>query len=215
MEKPNRSTILQELTSTIMKGDTQETVRLIELGLENNMSSQEIMDHVMIPASDRIAEEFRGADFYIPDVLFALRPIKTGLAVLRSHSSAVADNAHKILITTVAGDIHDIGKTMVAIFLQMSGCEVIDLGVDTTATEILQAVVEHKPTVLALSSLLTTTMGEMANVIELLEEKRLRRSIKVIVGGGPVSDNFAEFIGADGYAPNAMEAVGLVKKIIA
>jgi 5-methyltetrahydrofolate--homocysteine methyltransferase len=118
------------------------------------------------------------------------------------------------VVATVAGDIHDIGKNMVAIFLQVNGYEVIDLGVDVPAKEILQAVVEHKPAVLALSSLLTTTMGEMANVIEILENKRLRRSLKVIVGGGPVSENFAEFIGADGYSPNALETVNLVKNLI-
>ncbi|HHY29170.1 MAG TPA: cobalamin-binding protein, partial [Syntrophaceticus sp.] len=99
-------------------------------------------------------------------------------------------------------------------FLQVNGYDVIDLGVDVPADEILQAVVEHKPAVLALSSLLTTTMGEMANVIETLEKNRLRRSLKVLVGGGPVSDNFAEFIGADGYCPHAPETVNLVKKLL-
>jgi 5-methyltetrahydrofolate--homocysteine methyltransferase len=212
--KPKRSSILQELNTSIMKGDTQETVRLIELGLKNNMSSQEIMDNALIPASKRIAEEFRGADFYIPDVLFALRPIKTGLTMIKNLSTQVIKYPHKIVIATVAGDIHDIGKNMVAIFLQVNGYEVIDLGVDVPAKEILQAVVEHKPAVLALSSLLTTTMGEMAIVIEILENKRLRRSLKVIVGGGPVSENFAEFIGADGYSPNALETVNLVKNLI-
>ncbi len=197
-----------------MKGDAQETVRLIELGLKNNMSSQEIMENILIPASKRIAEEFRGADFYIPDVLFALRPIKTGLTVIKNLSPQVIKYPHKIVCATVAGDIHDIGKSLVTIFLQVNGYDVIDLGVDVPADEILQAVVEHKPAVLALSSLLTTTMGEMANVIETLEKNRLRRSLKVLVGGGPVSDNFAEFIGADGYCPHAPETVNLVKKLL-
>mgnify|MGYP000926522196 CR=1 FL=1 len=212
--KPTRSQILHELNTLIMNGDTQETAHLIELGLKNNLSSQEIIDNVIIPVSKRIAEKFRGADFYIPDVLFALRPIKTGLAVLKNLSPQVTKYPHKIVIATVAGDIHDIGKSLVAIFLQINGYEVIDLGVDVPADRISQAVEEHKPAVLALSSLLTTTMGEMANVIETLEKNRLRRPLKVIVGGGPVSDNFAEFIGADGYCPHAPETVNLVKRIL-
>lgn len=212
--KPKRSRILQELNTSIMNGNAQETACLIELGFKNNLSSQEIMDSILIPASKRIAEEFRGADFYIPDVLFALRPIKTGLAVIKNLSPQVIKHPQKIMCATVAGDIHDIGKSLVTIFLQVNGYDVIDLGVDVPADEILQAVVEHKPTVVALSSLLTTTMGEMANIIETLEKNRLRRSLKVIVGGGPVSDNFAEFIGADGYCPHAPETVNLVKKLL-
>jgi 5-methyltetrahydrofolate--homocysteine methyltransferase len=211
--KLKRSQIMPELNSSIMKGDTEETAHLIELALKNNLSSQEIMDNVLIPVSKRIAEKFRGSDFYIPDVLLALRPIKMGLAVLKDLSPQVVKYPHKVVVATVAGDIHDIGKNLVAIFLQINGYQVIDLGVDVPADEIIQAVEEKKAAVLALSSLLTTTMGEMAKVIELLEKKRLRRSVKVIVGGGPVSENFAEFIGADGYSPHAPDIINLVNKL--
>lgn len=208
------SMILHKLNTAIMSGDTQETARLIELGLANNLSSLEIMDSVIIPISKRVAEKFRGADFYIPDVLFAMRPIKTGLAVLKDLSPQEIKHPCKIVVATVAGDIHDIGKNLVSIFLQISGYQVLDLGVDVPADEIVQTVEEHKPAALALSSMLTTTMGEMANVIEILEKKRLRRSVKVVVGGGPVSENFAEFIGADGFSPHAPEIIDLVNSCL-
>jgi 5-methyltetrahydrofolate--homocysteine methyltransferase len=209
-----RSQLLQDLNISIMKGDTEETAHLIEQGLKNNLSSEEIMDNVLIPVSKRIAEKFRGSDFYIPDVLFAVRPIKTGLAVIKDLSTHPVKHPSKVVVATVAGDIHDIGKNLVAIFLQVNGYPVIDLGVDVPAEQIIQAVEEHQPAVIALSSLLTTTMGEMAKVIEILEKNRLRRSVKVIVGGGPVSDNFAEFIGADGYSPHAPDIIDLVNKLL-
>jgi 5-methyltetrahydrofolate--homocysteine methyltransferase len=208
------STILHKLNTSIMSGDIQETARLVEQGLKNNLSSQEIMENVIIPVSKRVAEKFRGSDFYIPDVLFALRPIKTGLAVIKDLAPQDIKYPHKIVVATVAGDIHDIGKNLVSIFLQISGYQVIDLGVDVPADQIAQAVEEHKSEALALSSMLTTTMGEMANVIETLEKNRLRRSVKVFVGGGPVSENFAEFIGADGYSPHAPEITDLINKFL-
>lgn len=208
------STILHKLNTSIMSGDTQETARLVEQGLKNSLSSQEIMENVIIPVSKRVAEKFRGSDFYIPDVLFALRPIKTGLAVIKDLSPQDIKYPHKIVVATVAGDIHDIGKNLVSIFLQTNGYQVIDLGVDVPAVQIAQAVGEHKSEALALSSMLTTTMGEMANVIETLEKNRLRRSVKVFVGGGPVSENFAEFIGADGYSPHAPGIIDLVNKLL-
>jgi 5-methyltetrahydrofolate--homocysteine methyltransferase len=115
------STILHKLNTSIMSGDTQETARLVEQGLKNNLSSQEIMENVIIPVSKRVAEKFRGSDFYIPDVLFALRPIKTGLAVIKDLAPQDIKYPHKIVVATVAGDIHDIGKNLVSIFLQISG----------------------------------------------------------------------------------------------
>ena len=212
--KLTRSRLLQDINTAILKGDTQETAQMIELGLKNNLSSQEIVDNAIIPISKRIPEKFRGSDFFIPEVVSSLRPIKTGLAVIKKLSPQVPKYEHKIVIATVAGDIHDIGKNLVALFLQTNGYEVIDLGVDVPEEQIIQAVEEHKPAVLALSALLTTTMGEMANVIEALEKNRLRRSLKVIVGGGPVTESFAEFIGADGYSPHAPSSVDLVKSLI-
>lgn len=206
--------ILQGIHAAIFQGDSQETARLIEYGLKKNVSSQEILDSAIIPASQHIAEQFRGADFYIPNVLLSLRPIKAGLAVIKEQGLQVAKYEQKIVIGTVAGDIHDIGKNLVAVFLQTAGYEVIDLGVDVTVEEFLRAIQEHNPAVLALSALLTTTMGEMANVMEHLKKNRLRCSLKVIVGGGPVNEEFADFIGADGYSPHAPETINLVKRLI-
>jgi 5-methyltetrahydrofolate--homocysteine methyltransferase len=209
-----QSKILQKIYISIFQGDTQETARLIEQGLKMNVSSQEILDNAIIPASKNVAEQFRGADFHIPDVLLSLRPIKVGLAVIKNRGLQVPKYEQKIVIGTVAGDIHDIGKNLVAVFLQTAGYEVIDLGVDVPVDEFLQAVREHAPAVLAISALLTTTMGEMANIMEHLEKNRLRRSLKVIVGGGPVNEEFADFIGADGYSPHAPEAINLVKRLL-
>lgn len=204
--------ILKEIASSIINGQANDVVKFIKAGIKNSMSAEEILQAAVIPATKRVTDDFQGANFYIPDVLLAARAIKAGLNVLKPiprHSA----QSQRIILGTVEGDIHDIGKNLVALFFEFAGFEVIDLGVDVTVFKFLQAVRELKPDVLGMSALLTTTMGSMSNVIEQLYIHHMRDEVKVLVGGGPVTREFANYIGADIYAENPHEAIGLLRQL--
>ncbi|MDK2880359.1 MAG: hypothetical protein PWQ99_134 [Clostridia bacterium] len=210
--KNNRTIIFRKINSAILNGEANEVARLIDTGLKMSMSAEEILEEVLIPTTRQVAAQFQGADFNIPDVLLASRAIKAGLHALKPYKRPAGGK--RIVIGTVAGDIHDIGKNMIALFLEFAGHEVIDLGVDVTALDFIQAVKKYKPNLLAMSALLTTTMGEMSNVIEMLYIHQLRDCVKVIVGGGPVTQEFAVSIGADAYADNPHEAIKVVHNLL-
>jgi len=215
--KQNRAQILRDITTAILNGDAEKTLTAVEAGLGLQMSVTEILEEAIIPATNQIAERFQGSEFYIPEVLFASHAIKAGLYTLKPLVNNTSYNKtynRKVIIGTVEGDIHDIGKNLVALFLTCAGFEVIDLGVDVTASQFIKATKEHKPDLLALSALLTTTMGEMAVVIEELQKHNLRHTVKVLIGGGPVTEEFATLIGADAYAKDAREAVIVAKSLV-
>lgn len=211
--KPSRSYIFREITAAILTGKANDVARLVESGMKMSMSAEEILQQALIPATLEVAERFQGADFYIPDVLLASRAIKAGIHALKPIKGQ-SFRGKRIIIGTVAGDIHDIGKNLIALFLEFVGYEVIDLGVDVTAENFIQAVKQYEPDILGMSALLTTTMGEMSNVIETLKAHRLRDRLKVIVGGGPVTKEFAASIGADAYADNPYEAIRVVNDLL-
>ncbi|MGB9792199.1 MAG: cobalamin B12-binding domain-containing protein [Thermacetogeniaceae bacterium] len=210
---PSRSHIFREISAAVLNGKANEVVRLVESGLKMSMSAEEILEEALIPATLEVAERFQGADFYIPDVLLASRAIKAGIHALKPLEKRPY-RGKRIVIGTVAGDIHDIGKNLIALFLEFVGYEVIDLGVDVTAENFIQAVRQYEPHILGMSALLTTTMGEMSHVIDALKSNRLRERVKVIVGGGPVTKEFAASIGADGYADTPHEAIRVVNELL-
>jgi corrinoid protein of di/trimethylamine methyltransferase len=183
--------------------------------LEKGVPALDILHKGMIPAMERIGERFKTGEVFIPEVLLAGRAMNEALAVLEPHLAAGGKGKEgKVLIGTVLGDLHDIGKNMVAIMLRGVGFEIRDLGVNVTPQEFVRQVEAYQPQILALSALLTTTMPEMKKVIEALKEKGLREKIRVIVGGAPVNQKFAKDIGADGYARDAGEAVPLAKRLL-
>jgi 5-methyltetrahydrofolate--homocysteine methyltransferase len=183
--------------------------------LEKGVPALDILQKGMIPAMEQIGERFKTGEVFIPEVLLAGRAMNEALAVLEPHLAAGGkEKEGKVLIGTVLGDLHDIGKNMVAILLRGVGFEIRDLGVNVTPQEFVRQVEAHHPQILALSALLTTTMPEMKKVIEALKEKGLREKIRVIVGGAPVNQKFAKDIGADGYARDAGEAVPLAKRLV-
>jgi 5-methyltetrahydrofolate--homocysteine methyltransferase len=164
---------------------------------------------------EQIGERFKTGEVFIPEVLLAGRAMNEALAVLEPHLAAGGKGKKgKVLIGTVLGDLHDIGKNMVTIMLRGVGFEIRDLGVNVTPQEFVRQVEAYQPQILALSALLTTTMPEMKKVIEALKEKGLREKIKVIVGGAPVNQKFAQDIGADGYGRDAGEAVALARRLL-
>jgi len=204
------------LAEGVMNGDASVVESEVKKALNEGADAQDILAKGLIGGMNVVGERFRDGDMFLPEVLMSASAMHKGLDIVRPLLAKSGQGlATKVIMGTVEGDIHDIGKRIVGFLLQGNGFDVIDLGVDLKAEVFIQAIDEHKPDVLGMSALLTTTMLNMGKVIELLKEKGLREKIKVMVGGAPVSEEFAKSIGADGYAPEAGSAVELVKKLMA
>lgn len=188
---------------------------LVKKALAEGYSAADVLNQGLIGGMSIIGKEFKARDLWVPDVLLAARNMKQGVEILRPLFSQEDRQAKgKIILGTVKGDIHDIGKNLVAIMMSGSGLEVIDLGIDIPVEKFLSAVEEHKPQILGLSALLTTTMLEMQKVIEAVRKSPLPDKPYVIIGGAPVTESFAREIGADGYGADAVEAVEIAFKLI-
>jgi len=207
--------ILNKLAENIEAGNAAETKNLTQKALEQGMMASEILNNGLIKGMNSIGVKFRNNEVFIPEVLVAARAMKGALEILRPLlGEGGADSKGKVVIGTVKGDLHDIGKNIVGIMLEGAGFEVIDLGTDTPVEKFVEAVKSHKPAVVGLSALLTTTMPSMKQVVEKLREENLRDAVKVIIGGAPVTQPFADEIGADGYSADATGAVDLAKALI-
>jgi 5-methyltetrahydrofolate--homocysteine methyltransferase len=206
--------ILQRIASNLYKGEDEEVAALVQQALDQGMDPHEILQGGLIAGMDEVGKDFKADILYMPEVLIAARAMHAGMDILRPllAESDVA-GAGKYLIGTVKGDLHDIGKNLVRMMLEGAGFEPVDLGKDVKAETFVAAVREHQPQILGLSALLTTTMGEMKTTIEALEEAGLRDSVKIMVGGAPVTAAFAEEVGADGYAPDAATAVDVARSL--
>lgn len=203
------------LSQSVIEGRVDQVKDQVNNFLAAGTSPLEIINEGLIAGMNVVGKRFKAGDMYVPEVLMSARSMAAGLDIVKP---LVADSdvksQGKILLGTVKGDLHDIGKNLVGMMMESGGLEVINLGVDVSADRFIDAIYEHEPDVLAMSALLTTTMPGMKDVIELLEEEGLRDKIKVIIGGAPVSREFAESIGADGYAPDAASATDLCKTLI-
>lgn len=204
------------LKEAIMSGDEKEVENQVNKALSENADAQDIMNNGLIAGMEIVGQRFRSGDMFLPEVLLSAEVMHKGIDII---NPMLAEAGHKgvgkVVIGTVEGDIHDIGKRIVSFLLEGSGFEVVDLGVDVTADTFIQAIQEHDPNILGMSALLTTTMPHMGKTIELLKEKGLRDKVKVIIGGAPITEQFASSIGADGYAPEAGSAAELAKKLLA
>lgn len=162
-----------------------------------------------------IGVKFKNCEIYIPEVLKAARAMRAGVAIIKPLlPSSTGSSMGKVVIGTVKGDLHDIGKNLVVMMLESGGFEVFDLGVDVTIEKFIEAIQTHQAQVVGLSALLTTTIKEMKYTLETIEEAGIRKQVKVIIGGAPVTEKFAKEIGADGYAPNAASAVDIVRDLL-
>jgi len=189
---------------------------LVKKALAEGCSAADVLNQGLIGGMSIIGKEFKARDLWVPDVLLAARNMKQGVEILRPLFSQEDRQAKgKIILGTVKGDIHDIGKNLVAIMMSGSGLEVIDLGIDIPAEKFLAAIEEHKPQIVGLSALLTTTMLEMQKVIEAVEKSPLPDKPYVIIGGAPVTEAFAREIGADGYGADAVAAVEVATELLA
>lgn len=201
-------TLLNELYESVVDGDDVRAAELTREGLDEGLEPQTLIEDAMIPAMAEAGRRFEDEQFFVPELLVAGRAIKAGLEILRPLLSAGnVHNAGSIIIGTVQGDLHDIGKNLVAVMLEGAGFDVVDLGADVAPEQIVSAIREHQPDLVGLSALLTTTMLAMQTTIEAIEIAGLRDEVRVLVGGAPMSEEWAKEFGADAYADNANAAV--------
>ncbi len=207
---------LQDLAATIIEGAHHETDRLARAALDDGIEALEIMDDGLIAGMAIVGIKFRENFIFVPEVLACARAMKAGMAHIEPILSASGiEPIGRVIMGTVKGDLHDIGKNLCIMMLRGAGFEVIDLGVDTSPDDFIEAVEEHRAPVVGMSALLTTTMPNMGKTIEAFIDADLRDDVKVMVGGAPVTREFADDMGADAYGDNAMECVEAAKRLVA
>jgi len=207
---------LTEIAASVEAGDSARVKEQTRKALSQGYRPEKILDDGLVQGMSVIGEKFKNNEVFIPEVLIASRAMNVGLEILRPLFSP--DRAHlrgRIILATVKGDLHDVGKKIVGMMLEGAGFEVIDLGIDVSMVKIVRAVKTNRPSVLGLSALLTTTMSYMRDVVEAVEHARLRSRVRLVIGGAPVTRSYADEIGADGYAPDAAAALELVKRLLA
>lgn len=204
--------ILVEIKDATKRGDQERVRGLVKQGIDEGLEPERIIKEGLIAAMDVVGKEFGEGKIYMPEMLIAARAMKSGLEIVKPHLvGGKVESIAKVVIGTVQGDLHDIGKNLVGMMLEGAGAEVIDLGVDVSPQKFVEATQTHQPQFLGLSALLTTTMTSMKSTIEALEEAGLKQNVKILIGGAPITQGFADEIGADGFGSNAREAVELVR----
>ena len=203
-----------ELFDAILTGNAKKAAEITRAALDAKVDPTELLQKQMIPAMDEVGKRFECNEYFVPELLIAARAMKTSLELLTPQLAAAgAKPAGRVVIGTVQGDLHDIGKNLVASMLEGGGFQVVDLGVDVTPEQFVEAVQEKDGAIVALSALLTTTMTMMKSVIEAIQAAGLREKTKVMIGGAPITQQYADEIGADGYSDNASAAVALARKL--
>ncbi len=205
---------LDQLHLAIVDGDAKRAVAVTEQALAEQIDPAELVTKYMIPAMDEVGRRFECEDYFVPELLLSARAMKGSLALLRPLLAARgAEPVGKVVIGTVKGDLHDIGKNLVASMLEGGGFEVIDLGADVSPQKFAEVVASSGANLVCLSALLTVTMGSMKTTIQALKDAGMRDRVKVLVGGAPVTQRYADEIGADGYGANASVAVALARQM--
>jgi 5-methyltetrahydrofolate--homocysteine methyltransferase len=203
---------LQAITETLITGDGEKLKELVQGAIDAGVPANEILQKALIVGMDIVGEKMESGDMFIPEVLMSAQAMSISVEILKPLlAEGESSSAGKVVIGTVKGDLHDIGKNLVVMMMESAGFEVIDLGVDVDPAKFVEAIKVNKPNIVGLSALLTTTMPMMKKSIQSIEESGLRDSLKIIVGGAPVNKAFADEIGADGYAPDAGSASKMAK----
>jgi len=207
---------MPDLYEAILTGNAKAAVQATQDSLSKGVSAIDLVSQSMVPAMDEVGRRFECEDYFVPELLLAARAMKGALELIRPLLAASgAEPAGRVAIGTVKGDLHDIGKNIVAAMLEGGGFEIIDLGADVPPEKFVNAVRERRANLVCLSALLTVTMPSMKTTIEALRAAGVRDQVKVLVGGAPVTQRFADQIGADGYSENAVSAVALARKLVA
>jgi 5-methyltetrahydrofolate--homocysteine methyltransferase len=206
---------IQEVYQAVMSGAMADTSSFVQAAIDSGAPAVSILNEGLIAPMGEIGRLFEAGEVYVPEMLISAKSMKFGLELLRPHLVAAdVQPLGRVLIGTVQGDLHDIGKNLVAMMMEGAGFEVIDLGVDVKPEELIESINEHKPDIVALSALLTTTMGNMKTAINMMKEAGIRSDLKVMIGGAPVTQEYADEIGADGFSADASQAATKAKNII-
>jgi len=203
----------EKFYEALCEGSMDKIKELTQKALNGGEGPEKILKEGLIPAMDRIGERFRNNEIFIPEVLIAARAMHAGLGVLKPIlAKSTTSTTTKVVIGTVKGDLHDIGKNLVGMMLEGAGFEVVDLGIDVAPEKFIQSAKENGAKIIGMSALLTTTMMQMQTTVQKVKAEGLK--VKTVIGGAPVTAEFAKQIGADGYAPDAASAVGIIKEVL-
>ena len=206
----------EELSKLVIGGKIKKTVAMAQQMVEEGVKPLDVLNNGLLPAMTEVGVRFKNNDMFAPEVILSAKAMEEGAAYLQPLLAAKDVVSHgTVIMGTVKGDLHDIGKNLVIMMLKSSGFTVIDLGIDVSPELFIKSAKENNVDIIGMSALLTTTMLHMKDVVELLKEEGLRDKIKVIIGGAPISQDFADDITADGYSPDAASAVELCKKLLA
>ncbi len=206
---------LESIYEAILNGDAKKTSAEVQAALDENVKPESILYEACIPAMGEVGRLFEQGEKFVPEMLISARAMQTAVNLLKPHLSQESmKKVGKVVIGTVAGDLHDVGKNLVAMMLEGAGFEVIDLGTDVSPQQFVAAVQTNEPELIGMSALLTTTMTSIGATIEALQEAGLRERVKVLIGGAPVTQDFATKVGADGFAPDAGSATRVAKSLL-
>jgi len=209
------SEILEEISAAVIEGNLEDIQDLTEDALDDGFSAEDILNKALMPGMDHVGVEFKAGNMFVPEVLRSARTMQGSMDILKPLlAESGVKMIGKVLLGTVKGDLHDIGKNLVGMMCEGAGFEVEDIGKDVAPEGFVEAVKEFEPDIVGMSALLTTTMRAMQSTITVLEEAGLRNKVKIMIGGAPVTQAFADQIGADGYAPDAAAAADLAKKFV-
>jgi len=208
--------IIQHLNNQVQNGEIEKVKELVKQAIDQGEAPTDILENGLRPAMEEVGRRFESLEIFLPEMMKAADAMAAGVEILQPHLASEKGEVRKglILLGTVEGDVHDIGKNIVAIMLGGAGFEVVDLGYDVSVLTFAEKAIELGPDIIGMSALMTSTMVHMPRVISALEERDLRDKVKVIVGGAPVLPEWAREIGADGYGENAVEAVNLAKELV-
>lgn len=199
--------VLQEISEYLQKGKAPKVKELVQQAIDEGLSPQDILENGLLAGMNVVGQRFKDNEIFVPEVLVAARAMNRGITVLRPLlASEGVEEKGTVIIGTVKGDLHDIGKNLVRMMMEGKGLKVIDLGVDVATEAFVEAAIENKANIIACSALLTTTMGEMEHVVKAVRASELGSTVKIMVGGAPITEAFAQSIGADCYTPDAATA---------
>ncbi len=205
---------IEAIYNAVLDGNAPAAKAGVEKALAAGIAPDVILKEGLIGAMGEVGRLFEENEYFVPEMLVSARAMQNGLAVIKPYlAESGSKPTGKVIVGTVKGDLHDIGKNLVAMMLEGAGFEVIDMGTDVTPEKFVKGALEHKPQVVGMSALLTTTMPSMGTTVKALVEAGIRDQVKVMIGGAPVTDAFAKQIGADGYAPDASSAVRMAKSL--
>jgi len=206
---------LKEIADNLIKGKAPEVKELVQRAIDEGEDVEKVLNEGLVAGMSVVGAKFKANEFYVPEVLIAARAMKAGMGILRPIlQEKNIKGIGTVVLGTVRGDLHDIGKNLVAMMLEGAGFEIIDLGVDVSSEKFIETAKEKKADVVGLSALLTTTMPSMKDVVKAVGDSGLKGKVKVMIGGAPLTQSYADEIGADGYAPDAASAVDEVKQLL-